>query len=228
MASLTFVKINLKGEPIGKSITVEYAPTEMTFSKATQYADIAVPGLEQPIIQFVRGDAETLSLELFFDSTKDGTSGKAVAVTGQVEKFRQMIGIRGSLHSPPLVRVFWGDDFPGTAMGEMEKAGENFTAVVTSISRNFTLFSPDGKPLRARVSLALKHYATVSEQINAINYQSSDHTRIHTISEGETLPLIAHDAYEDPQKWRVIADANNLKDIRALTPGETLILPPLM
>lgn len=228
MALLTFIKIDLAGEPIGDPLTVEYAPSEMSFSKAVQFADIAIPGLEQPLIQFVRGDAETLNLELFFDSTDHGTGGKAVAVTSQVEEFHKMVTIKGKMHTPPLVRVLWGDDFPGTTMGETEQAGKTFTAVVTSVSRTFTLFSPDGKPLRATVSLALKHYATIAEQLKSINLQSSDHTRIHTIAEGESLPLIAHDAYEDARKWRVIADANALDNVRMLEPGNTLILPPLV
>lgn len=228
MALLTFIKIDLAGEPIGDPLTVEYAPAEMSFSKAVQFADIAIPGLEQPLIQFVRGDAETLNLELFFDSTQNGTGGKAVAVTPQVEAFHKMVTIRGKMHTPPLVRVLWGDDFPGTSMGETEQAGKTFTAVVTSVSRTFTLFSPDGKPLRATVSLALKHYATIAEQLKSINFQSSDHTRIHTVTEGESLPLIAHDAYEDARKWRVIADANDLDNVRQLEPGNTLLLPPLV
>ena len=40
------------------------------------------------------------------------------------------------------------------------------------------------------------------------------------------LPLIAFQAYENPAKWRVIADANNLDDVRTLTPGTRLTLPP--
>jgi nucleoid-associated protein YgaU len=228
MVQLTFQKIDLNGNAIGDAMAVTYAPAELAFSKSAQYADVAISGLEQPIIQFVRGDAETLSIELFFDSTQDGTGADAVAVTDQVEAFHKLVAIKGSLHTPPLVRVFWGDNFPGTAMGETETAGRDFTAVVLSVSRRFTLFSPEGKPLRATVSLALKHYATVAEQIAAINYQSADHTRLHIVAEGETLPLIAHDAYDDARKWRVIADHNRLADVRDLTPGDRLELPPLV
>lgn len=228
MVQLTFQKIDLAGSGIGDATTVEYAPGEMTFSKSANYAEVAIPGLEQPLIQFVRGDAETLNLELFFDSTQDGTGAEAVAVTDRVEVFHKLVAIKGSLHAPPLVRVSWGENFPGTAMGETKTAGQVFTAVVLSVQRRFTLFNPSGKPLRAIVSLSLKHYATVAEQIAAINYQSADHTRIHVVAEGETLPLIAHDAYSDARKWRVIAEHNNLSDVRALQPGERLELPPLI
>lgn len=228
MVEFTFQKIDLQGNSIGTAMTVVHAPTEMTFAKSAQFAEVAIPGLEQPLIQFVRGDAETLNLELFFDSTQDGTGAEAVAVTDQVEAFHKLVAVKGSLHAPPLVRVSWGDNFPGTAMGETETAGETFTAVVLSVQRRFTLFNPDGRPLRAIVTLALKHFATVAEQIAAINYQSADHTRIHVVAEGETLPLIAHDAYADARKWRVIAEHNDLADVRALKPGDLLELPPLL
>lgn len=227
MSTLRFQKVDLQGSAIGDPMTLKYAPAEMSFSKASQFAEVAIPGLEQPLLQFVRGEAETLNLELFFDSTDAGTGPAAVAVTQEVEAFHKLVQIHGNFHAPPLVRVTWGTDFPGTAMGESLTAGDAFTAVVLSVARRFTLFSPDGKPLRATVSLALKHYATVAEQVAAINYQSSDHTRIHVVAEGETLALIAHDAYADVNQWRVIAEHNNLSNIRDLTPGDRLELPPL-
>lgn len=228
MRQLMFQKVDLQGNAIGAPMMLDYAPSELAFSKSAQFAEVAIPGLEQPLLQFVRGDAETLNLELFFDSTQDGTGPAAVAVTQKVEAFHKLVQIQGDLHAPPLVKVSWGDDFPGTAMGATETAGETFTAVVLSVARRFSLFSPDGKPLRATVTLALKHYATVAEQVAAINYQSADHTRIHVVSEGETLPLIAFDAYADAAKWRLIALHNDVRDVRDLTPGDRLELPPLV
>ena len=152
---------------------------------------------------------------------------RAVAVTDEVEAFHKLVAVAGKLHAPPLVRVAWGENFPGTAMGDTETAGRSFTAVATSVGRRFTLFNPEGKPLRATVSVSLKHFATIGDQIASINYQSADHTRVHVVAEGETLPLIAHDAYADARRWRVIADHNRLTQVRDLTPGTRLELPPL-
>lgn len=227
MVRLTFQRTDLKGTNIGDPMAVTYAPTELAFAKSSSYAEVAIPGLEQPLLQFVKGEAETLSLDLFFDSTAAGTGAGAVAVTDEVEAFHKLVAIRADLHAPPLVKVFWGDDFPGTAMGATETAGRTFTAVVLSVGRRFTLFNPDGKPLRAIVSVSMKHYASLAEQIAAINYQSADHTRLHVVAEGETLPLIAHDAYADAGQWRVIADHNGLIEVRDLEPGTRLELPPL-
>jgi nucleoid-associated protein YgaU len=227
VAQLTFQRIDLAANPIDAPMVVTYAPGELAFTKAAVYADVPIPGLEQPLLQFVRGEAETLSMDLFFDSSAAGTGAGAVAVTEQVEAFHKLVSVNGDLHAPPLVRVTWGDGFPGVAMGDTPTASSTFTAVVTSVGRRFTLFSPDGKPLRATVSVALKHYATIAQQVATINYRSADHTRLHVVAEGETLPLIAHDAYADARRWRGIAEHNRLSQVRDLVPGTRLELPPL-
>lgn len=228
MAQLTFQRVDVGGQKVGEPMAVTYAPTELAFSKSSTYAEVAIPGLEQPLLQFVKGEAETVSLELFFDSTGGGTGAGATAVTDEVEKFHKLVAVQSRFHAPTLVRVTWGHDFPGVAMGDSETAGAAFTAVVLSVGRRFTLFSPDGKPLRAIVSVSLKHYATLAQQLAAINLQSADHTRVHVVADGETLPLIAHDAYADAGLWRVIADHNGLSDVRDLEPGTRIEIPPLV
>src|SRR5947208_1066834 len=53
-------------------ITVQFNPAEYTVSKGAQIAEIAIPGIDAPILQFVRGQTQTLSMELFFDTTQSG------------------------------------------------------------------------------------------------------------------------------------------------------------
>ena len=120
MVELTFQKIDVRGQTIDAPMTVKYAPAELTFAKGAQYAEVAIPGLELPVLQFVRGEATTLSMDLFFDSTEGGTGASAQSVTAEVEKFHKLVSIKGDLHHPPLVQVTWGDDFPGASFGESE------------------------------------------------------------------------------------------------------------
>jgi nucleoid-associated protein YgaU len=100
--------------------------------------------------------------------------------------------------------------------------------VVISCNRKYTLFNADGMPLRATVTLVLREYRTLEEQLNALNLQSSDHTRLHVVQEGEDLPLIAFQAYGKPSYWRTIADANNILNTRVLQAGAVLSLPPIV
>lgn len=226
MAKLTFQKLDHSKSPVGVPIEVSYNPPELNFSKGATYADINIPGLDAPVLQFVRGTTETLNLELFFDSTENGTGASAVPITSRVDEFYQLVKISGNLHTPPIVRILWGEHFPGLRNDQSSRPVPAFDCIVTSCSRKFTLFNPDGMPLRAIVTLAVREYRTLEEQLQAMNLQSSDHTRLHTVQQGEDLPLIAYEAYGNAAQWRVIADANNLLDVRTPAPGTVLSLPP--
>lgn len=226
MAKLTFQRLTLDKTPEGEAFEVAYNPSELAFSKSAQFADIAIPGLEAPIIQFVRGDAETLSLELFFDSTDGGTGDGAQSVTDQVRKFQKLVSVDGTIHAPPIVRLTWGDGLPGPALASSDGMTQ-VDVIVASCARRYTLFNPSGRPLRATVTLQMRVYMTIGEQTQLLNYQSPDHTRTHAVREGETLPLIAWDAYADASKWRFIAERNALSDTRDLPAGLVLQLPPV-
>ncbi|HEX8127032.1 MAG TPA: hypothetical protein VF548_15765 [Allosphingosinicella sp.] len=225
MAKLTFQRLKLDKTKDGPPFEVSYNPTELAFTKSAQFADIAVPGLEAPIIQFVRGDAETLSLELFFDSTDGGTGDGATSVTEKVTQFQKLVSVDGALHAPPIVRINWGTGLPGPTIADVQMT--EVDVIVTSVARRYTLFNPDGLPLRATVTLQMRVYWTIGEQTDLLNYQSADHTRTHAVREGETLPLIAWDAYSDVSKWRVIAEHNGLSQTRDLPVGLILQLPPV-
>ncbi|MGV8937562.1 MAG: CIS tube protein [Allorhizobium sp.] len=229
MVELTFKKLKPDGSADGSDpIIVKYSPPELSFTKTAQYAEVAIPGLEQPILQFVRGDAETLGMDLFFDGTGAPIGAEKTDVSLEVNRFCKLVTINGETHMPPLVRISWGVDFPGNAMGHNYLTESTFTAVVLSVTRKYTLFDASGMPLRAIVTLSLKRYATIKEQLDDINFQSADHTRLHIVTEGETLPLIAHDAFGDAGQWRVIAEHNGLSEVRDLVPGMRLELPPLV
>lgn len=244
MGKLTFQKLNLEKRPLGDPIEVQFNPTEYAFEKTARMGEVSLPGLDSPILQFVRGESEKLTLELFFDGTSQPSGGgllgalgagiggggaeEPLTVTQRVDDFYRMVKISGELHTPPIVRVSWGTNFPGGTTSESETPSPTFDAIVETVNRRYTLFDPDGKPLRCIVALTLKEYRTLSEQLTELNLQTSDHTRIHTVREGETLPAIAWGAYKDSARWRVIAEANDLSDPTLLTPGQTLDLPPLI
>lgn len=50
-------------------IPVMFNPSEYSITRNMNYAEIGVPGLSMPLLQFIRGDSQTLALELFVDSS---------------------------------------------------------------------------------------------------------------------------------------------------------------
>jgi nucleoid-associated protein YgaU len=247
-------------------IELQYNPTELSWDKSAQIAEIAIPGLDAPLQQFVRGQAEKLNLELFFDTTDYGMGKRAVSVTTLTDRIYRLVKIEPSRHAPPICTFIWNDQFPGSslegnagstasgllggsvgaavsAIGEAAGAASSAAAAITgaasgnqrrngfrclveSVKQKFTLFSPEGIPLRASLSVALREYKTLDEQLAHLNLTSPDRTHSHVTRTGDTLCSIAAQYYRSPDDWRSIADANGIEDPRRLVLGMFLTIPP--
>jgi nucleoid-associated protein YgaU len=208
-----------RGPNLPDRITVQFNPSEYTLSKGAQIAEIAIPGIDSPILQFVRGQNEKLTLELFFDTTRDGMGEDQVTdVRTLTDPVYQLVKIQGNTHAPPRVRFSWGQ-------------GLSFRAIVESIQQKFTVFNPQGVPLRASLAVTFREYKTLEEQLNELNPQSSDHSKLHMVRQQDTLSRIAYEEYGDSSRWRVIADepanAGLFASPRRLTPGTRLTVPAL-
>jgi nucleoid-associated protein YgaU len=93
------------------------------------------------------------------------------------------------------------------------------------VRQQFTFFSPTGTPLRAKLTVELREYKSLAEQIRELNLKSADHTKAHVVVEGETISSVAYKAYGDPAAWRSIAEANAIEDPLGLAPGTILRIP---
>lgn len=206
-----------RGSQLPPVIPVQFNPPEYTIGKAAQIAEIAIPGIDSPILQFVRGQTQTLALELFFDTTRLGRSElKAVDVRTLTDPVAQLGRIQPHTHAPPRIRFIWG-------------LGLSFRAIVDNVQQKFTLFSPRGTPVRASLTMSFKEYKTLEEQLKELNLQSADHTKMRVVRRRDTLSRIAFEEYGDAANWRPIADANRdrLPDLRRLTPGTELQIPAI-
>lgn len=224
MTTLTrakFVRLPTPDSSTGtRSLTVQFNPAELNFTKTAQVAEIAVPGLDTPLLQYVRGQAETLTLELFFDSTEDGTGAQATPVTEKTDDFYALIKAEQATHAPPVLLFLWGGTaFPG------RRRDHGFRCVVTSVRQQFTLFAPDGKPLRAKLTVELKEYKPLTLHLTELGFMSADHTKATVVRERDTITAIAYREYTDDRRWRAIAEENRITDPLAIEPGRILRIP---
>jgi hypothetical protein len=208
-----------RGPNLPDVISVQFNPPEYTIAKGTQIAEIAIPGIDAPILQFVRGQTRTLALELFFDTTRNGISASSVVdVRTLTEPVAELGRIQPKHHATPRITFTWGQ-------------GLSFRAIVDNVQQKFTLFSPGGVPVRATLTVTFKEYQTLEEQLARLNLLSSDHTTRRVVRRGDTLSRIAFEVYDDPREWPRIADhpANRgkLGDLRRLTPGLEIEIPAI-
>lgn len=196
------------------SFDAHFNPTEYTLVKAAQIAEIGIPGIDSPVLQFIRGQNERLTLDLLFDTAEQGMGADATDVTTLTRHVYALVKIVPKTHAVPRFRVTWGK-------------GISFVAIAEQVQQKFSLFSPEGIPLRATVSLSLREYKTLDDQLRELKLQSTDHTKVSVVVRGETLADIAAREYGDPSAWRPIADRNQVADPRRPEPGTTLVIPPL-
>jgi nucleoid-associated protein YgaU len=197
----------VKSPPV--KIPLCFNPTELQLGKQNTFAEVGIPGLMAPPIQYVRGASEKLSFDAIVD-----TSDEMVDVREKyVKDIRGLLDIDGRIHAPPVVKFVW-ESF-------------EFVGVLESLNVTYTLFSDSGKPVRAKLAIALKQYTTIEEQVALAKKQSSDVEKTYVVRRGDTLSAIAEKAYADPAHWRVIARANGIDDPRVLQPGALLTIPRL-
>jgi hypothetical protein len=212
-----------------RRIEVQFNPTELAFSKGVQYADIAIPGLDAPAMQFVRGNTETLTVELFFDGTDEAEGPRPRSVSERVEEFYALVKQDPDTHAPPRCLFGWGaspaEAEEGRTAGEVSRAPSWFTCVVEGVDRRFLLFTPDGVPIRARVTVRLKEYKTIEQMVKGLH--SADHTKAHPLKRRERLDQVAAREYEAAAEWRRIAEENEIDDPLRVGPGTLLKLPPV-
>jgi nucleoid-associated protein YgaU len=209
----------LAGSDQGKVIGVLFNPAEYSFERTNAYKSFPIPGLGTPLMQFVNGELDTLSMELFLDDYTDpeGPTSREKKeqkpLLARLKDISKLLEIDRDLHAPSPVRFNWGP---------ME-----FTAVIDKLGRKVTRFHPDGTPARASLSVSFKEYRTLRRQLEEPRRESADKSKRRVIVGRDSLWLLAAREYDDPREWVRIAKENDLDDPREIAPGDWLIVPPM-
>jgi len=63
------------------------------------------------------------------------------------------------------------------------------------------------------------------ERHGEISPETDSFLLVHTFDASETLSGLAHKFYSDWRLWRLIANRNNIADVRQIAPGTQLLIP---
>lgn len=192
-----------------RRIPLRFNPTDYKLSKSNTFAEIGIPGLESPPLQYVRGGCESLSLEALVDTSDTLEDVRA----RYVERLRGLMTPDSREHAPPVVRFVWGRSI--------------FTGVLDKLDVTYQLFRPDGVPLRAKLDISLKEYRSAAVQAMDPPRSSPTVEKSYVVRRGDTLSSIAAAVYRRPDAWRELARANGITDPRDLRPGQVLTVPRL-
>ncbi|MEO1451628.1 MAG: hypothetical protein AAFV07_19010 [Bacteroidota bacterium] len=163
--------------------------------------------------QFQSRDSDKLDFSLVFDGT--GIIPYAgFDVAQDLEDLEKVVfDMDSDAHRPRYLEVLWGS--------------LNFRGQIQSYSVDCSLFKQDGTPLRAKVQLSLVSYTDPETAARESNTHSPDMTRVLTVREGDTLPIMCMQAYDDFSYYLQVAEINGLDNFRELEVGQQIVFPPL-
>lgn len=199
--------------------TVWINPSSYSYSREVKYNDRQAQGASGASPEFNRVGDQDLNFELLFDATGvlPVPTGKSYdnGVVDIINAFITLVAtVNGTIHSPNYLVVSWA-------------TGLQFQGVLTSLKIDYTLFRPDGTPLRAKMSVAFKAYTSEAALAKATGRSSPDLTHIVTVVSGDTLPALCHRIYGNSGYYAQVAAHNRLLSFRDIAPGTELLFPPL-
>jgi hypothetical protein len=215
-----FQQAYLTIENEGSPIKCLFNPKEYSISKSSSWQK-KQNSSSIPNLQYGGGEPRKLALDLFFDGT-DAVDGDVRDITEKLfalleanKKYKAEKKVR-----PPSVEFHWGRTW-------------TFPAVIESLSVQYSLFRPDGTPIRASAKLSLTQVEKAVAKPSAGGAKKGQNPttrgvadlRSHVVRDGDSLPSISFASYGDPTLWRAIAEANGVDDPLALRRGRILSVP---
>lgn len=135
-------------------------------------------------------------------------------VMDEIKKFNKLVyTYAGGEHRPRSLLLVWG-----TLV---------FPCVLSSVEYRYTLFKPDGTPLRAVAACSFCESVPDAERVRKENATSPDLTHLRDVRDGDTLPMLAYDIYGKPELYLEVARANKLINFRRLRAASRVAFPPV-
>jgi hypothetical protein len=213
--NLKIIPVNDTGFPIGIPFLAMFNPESLSIKEDVDWTAECAPGSEGSDLHYKRTKPRTFTIELTIDGTGVNTNGVKIPVTIQVALFRSATtGVKGMLHKPAFLLVQYGLFI--------------CTCVLNSSTVNYTMFDMTGLPIRAKITASFTERVvpTLSNILGMLSSPDLTHEKI--VKEGDILPLLTYQEYNNQNYYLQVARINRLKNFRKLKAGTKLIFPPIV
>jgi hypothetical protein len=225
LVKMTIRNLDTEERLTDESVRVLFNPSSYTVEQSNAWTTQNVPRGE-PRTQFTKADLRRLNLELFFDTWEErDDAGEPVDVRTYTDRLARLMAVSvddGDGKRPPIIEVRWGEAPAGLVNPDFP-----FNGVLVSLRQQFVMFSDQGRPVRAKLTLSVQEYLTPDQISQRFPRRSSFPDRIYTVKQGDTIQGIAQIVWKKPSEWRRIALENRLGDPRRLEPGTVLTIPAI-
>jgi hypothetical protein len=214
---------------------VQVNPEKVDYNRSIDYKEEDIIGANSPAASFKNYGVEEIKFSLTFDGTgvipaanfnpqgaatsyaagMAGVSDPPDDVIETLEEFEEIVfDFNGEKHGPNKVDIRWGSLHIKNCF-------------IKTYNVAFTLFSPEGKPIRAIVELGFKCIMDKVQRVREANTSSPDLTHLKTVRMGDELFIMCHEIYKSPKYYLQVAEKNNILNFRSLKAGSKLLFPPL-
>lgn len=214
-----------------KWVTVQFNPETLKVSFANQIATPSGAGDQRgtPSRQFVGAGTTKLSVQIWFDVSAPQPQGKPAV--DDVRKLTQQVAYYITPEKtndsppkfiPPAVRFLWGTF--------------QFDGIMESLEESLEFFSPDGRPLRASMTLSLSQQRITEFAfgkpgarpsppglVGGVGSEPPGTAPLTRAPAGSSLQGLAGEAGKGGS-WQSIAEANGIENPRLLQPGQLIDL----
>lgn len=137
-----------------------------------------------------------------------------VDVEKQIELFKKIVfSYNGAVHRSNFLELLWGRLV--------------FRCLLKELTITFTLFRPDGIPLRARANASFVSFESRKLLEKRARKSSPDLSHVLTVQAGDNLPLLCRAVYGDALLYPRVARFNDLTGFRDIPVGTRLLFPPI-
>ena len=202
-------------------------PENFSQSFKIEYDEKQAVGSQGNDLKFKFTKPEELKLNFTFDGTgvvpiKGEANSFYKDAIAQLQAFLDIVyNMNESTHKPNFLRLLWGEFSFGAG------GNNGFDCILKDLQIDYTLFAPDGKPLRVKLSATFLNYIEQIRRLREEGKESPDVSHLRTVAAGDILPLMCHRIYGDSDFYLQVAKVNGLVNFRRLASNTNLRFPPI-
>lgn len=212
--NLKIIPTTLEGIPFGVPFIAMFNPENFAVHEDLHWSSACAPGKEGTEPKYVKTAPRTFTIEFTLDGTGVNTNGVKIPVPVQIALFRGVTtNIKGKIHRPHYLMVQYGTFIN--------------VCIMNSSNVTYTMFDMFGFPIRAKVSATFTERSPqgLSDVLGMLSSPDLTHRKI--VKEGDLLPLLTREVYNNQHYYIQVARVNRLRNFRKLQAGTELFFPPL-
>ncbi len=209
---IAYSDINFDEGKKGAEYEVMINPNNIAIKLQVERDSSGEPGAIDGLMKFKKLQPQDYQFEFIIDGT--GSTGDKRVVPDDVIKFLSTVyDYKGKEHKPNYVKITYGSIL--------------LKCVLKSVDITYNLFSPNGKPLRAKVNASFNSCKDPELSAAIKNDSSPDMTHSRKLKRSDKLISVANSLYKKNCYYMEVARANDFDTFRNLPESTEIFFPPI-